>query len=92
MWLCLSHDTNVSSAPNSDYTHIAFSVSEADYQHLSERVTAECRIWKDNRSEGDSTYFLDPDGHKLEIHLGSLESRLAHYRGNPAKGVQVFEG
>jgi catechol 2,3-dioxygenase-like lactoylglutathione lyase family enzyme len=91
LWLCLSRDENARSSPHPDYSHIAFSVSDADYAAMSERLTAECVIWKDNKSEGASTYFLDPDGHKLEIHLGTLESRLSHYRANPSRGVRVFD-
>ena len=91
LWLCLSRDHHARSSPHPDYSHIAFSVSEADYGAMRERLMAECIIWKDNRSEGASTYFLDPDGHKLEIHLGSLESRLSHYRENPSKGVHILD-
>ncbi|HEX7819398.1 MAG TPA: VOC family protein [Sphingobium sp.] len=91
LWLCLSRDDQARSSPHPDYTHLAFSVTEKDYRRLSERVVAECVIWKDNNSEGASTYFLDPDGHKLEIHLGSLTTRLSHYRENPSKGVRVFD-
>ncbi|WP_029623528.1 VOC family protein [Sphingomonas sp. PAMC 26617] len=91
LWLCLSRDENTRSSPHPDYSHIAFSVPDVDYVALSERVTAEATVWKENKSEGASTYFLDPDGHKLEIHLGALETRLAHYRENPAKGVRVFD-
>lgn len=91
LWLCLSRDENARSTPHPDYSHIAFSVPDDDYAALSERVTAETMIWKENSSEGASSYFLDPDGHKLEIHLGALETRLSHYRENPAKGVRVFD-
>lgn len=91
LWLCLSHDDNVASSPSRDYSHIAFSVAEANYGDMSRRLAKECVIWKNNKSEGASTYFLDPDGHKLEIHLGSLETRLSHYRETPSKGVRVFD-
>lgn len=91
LWLCLSRDEDARSRPHPDYTHFAFSVAEADYSALSDRLVLECVIWKDNRSEGSSTYFLDPDGHKLEIHAGALESRLAHYREQPAKGMRIFD-
>lgn len=91
LWLCLSRDSEVRTAPHPDYTHLAFSVSEADYPDMSKRLVAECFVWKQDKSEGPSTYFLDPDGHKLEIHVGSLETRLAHYRQNPSKEVTIFE-
>lgn len=91
LWLCLSRDENARSSPHPDYSHIAFSVPAADYVAMSTRLTAEGVIWKDNKSEGASTYFLDPDGHKLEIHVGTLETRLSHYRENPSKGVRVFD-
>jgi catechol 2,3-dioxygenase-like lactoylglutathione lyase family enzyme len=91
LWLCLSHDSETRASPHPDYTHLAFSVSEADYCDLSKRLVAECVVWKDDNSEGASTYFLDPDGHKLEIHIGSLETRLAHYRQHPSKGVTIFD-
>jgi catechol 2,3-dioxygenase-like lactoylglutathione lyase family enzyme len=91
LWLCLSRDDRARSAPHPDYTHIAFSVADADYDALRAALTARCVIWKEDRSEGASTYFLDPDGHRLEIHLGTLETRLAHYRRDPASGVQVID-
>ncbi len=90
LWLCLSRDEQARTAPHPDYTHIAFSVSDADYPALSDRLKRSCVIWKKDGSEGVSTYFLDPDGHKLEIHVGTLESRLRHYRNHPEKGVRLI--
>lgn len=78
LWLCLSRDSLARSAPHPDYTHIAFWVDPSDVAELASQITARCQIWKSNQSEGDSIYFLDPDGYKLEIHVGSLTSRLAH--------------
>ncbi|RED12803.1 VOC family protein [Pontivivens insulae] len=77
LWLCLSKDT--ATTPTADYTHVAFDVAEADLPALTARLMAHgARQWKENRSEGGSFYFLDPDGHRLELHAGSLASRLAH--------------
>lgn len=78
LWLCLSLDPDTRCEPTPDYTHIAFDIAAEDFQTAVERVAnAGAILWKDNRSEGDSLYFLDPDGHKLELHVGSLRSRLA---------------
>jgi catechol 2,3-dioxygenase-like lactoylglutathione lyase family enzyme len=90
LWLCLSHDETTRTTPHPDYSHAAFSVSPADFDALSVRVRKEAVVWKDNRSEGPSLYFLDPDGHELELHVGSLASRLAHYRANPSSNVVIF--
>ncbi|TPW27058.1 VOC family protein [Pararhizobium mangrovi] len=92
LWLCLSYDA--AAGPRADYTHIAFDVSEADLAAFAERAKdakRAVRIWKDNRSEGASLYLLDPDGHKLELHVGLLESRLSHYRNHPSPGRRIFD-
>jgi catechol 2,3-dioxygenase-like lactoylglutathione lyase family enzyme len=91
LWLCLSLDKVARTEPHSDYTHVAFDVASEDFEALSARVRAIARLWKENGSEGQSLYFLDPDGHKLELHVGSLESRLAHYRANPVNGRHIFD-
>jgi hypothetical protein len=46
--------------------------------------------WRENRSEGASFYFLDPDGHKIEAHVGDLVSRLEACRQRPYAGMKFF--
>ncbi len=78
LWLCLSRDPATRVEPTPDYTHVAFDIAAEDFETGAERVRdSGATIWKDNRSEGDSVYFPDPDGRKLELHVGSLRSRLA---------------
>lgn len=49
-------------------------------------------VWKDNKSEGQSFYFLDQDGHKLKLHVGDLSSRLAQCREKPYSGMRFSPG
>lgn len=84
LWLCLALDPAARTARREDYTHLALDARLDEFDALSTRIRAMARIWKENRSEGASVYFLDPDGHRLELHVGSLETRLAHYRAHPA--------
>lgn len=78
LWLALEVDPDVRKGPLPEYTHFAFSVAREDFEELATRIRKSgAVIFKDNVSEGDSLYFLDPDGHKLEIHVGDLASRLA---------------
>lgn len=54
--------------PVADYTHVAFNVLSTDYLKLNEKFkNAGIETLKDNTSEGESFYFLDPDAHKLEL-------------------------
>ncbi|WP_224814437.1 VOC family protein [Hasllibacter sp. MH4015] len=89
IWLCLERADHVTT--RADDTHIALSCGKADFDALAARISARAALWKVNRSEGASLYFLDPDGHKLELHIGDLASRLVHYRSHPDKGVRVLK-
>lgn len=85
LWLCLSLGQTESVK---DYTHFAFSLSESDYERLVIKLKQYgVKQWQENTSEGESFYFLDPDGHKLELHLGSLETRLAELKTSPYQGL-----
>jgi catechol 2,3-dioxygenase-like lactoylglutathione lyase family enzyme len=90
LWLCLSVDSVVTD--KQDYTHYAFTISAAEFDDFVARLNAHGAVmWKSNKSEGESYYFLDPDGHKLEIHIGSLAQRLAACRENPYAGMVFFD-
>lgn len=94
LWLCLSVDAQRTEVPpqQSDYTHYAFSVNESDFSTVVARLEqAGVVSWKVNKSEGDSWYFLDPDGHKLEAHVGNLALRLEACREKPYKGMVFFD-
>ena len=92
LWLCLSLDPLRSSEPCADYTHYAFSLDAAVFSTFVAKLkAANVREWRDNRSEGASFYFLDPDGHKLEAHVGDLASRLAACRQKPYAGMRFYD-
>lgn len=92
LWLCLTRDTHVRAGPLPEYTHVALSVDRADFNAFSRKVAEGAHpTWKENTSEGESIYLLDPDGHKLEVHAGSLESRLASLRKEPYDGLALYD-
>ncbi|MEL4015116.1 fosfomycin resistance glutathione transferase [Dryocola clanedunensis] len=88
LWLCLSADAV---APQEDYTHYAFSIRSEDFDAFAAQLKSSgVKEWKTNKSEGKSIYFLDPDGHKLEIHDGDLESRLNACMRQPYEKMEFF--
>lgn len=90
-WIALLEGRKTRLSPLPEYTHVAFSVSSEEFGALSERIRlAGAAIWQENRSEGASLYFLDPNGHKLEIHAGDIHTRLASARKNPWEGLEIF--
>jgi len=92
LWLCLTLDERRPQEPLPEYTHYAFSISEEQFSpFVAKLIQAGVIEWKSNSSEGDSFYFLDPDGHKLEVHVGGLESRLNQCRERPYTGMEFFD-
>ncbi len=89
LWLCLSVDAAAASARREDYTHYAFAIEAEDFEAAADRIARRARLWKTNASEGASLYFLDPDNHRLELHVGDLETRLAHYRARGDCRVRI---
>lgn len=85
LWFCLSSGR---ASPAKDYSHVSFSISQSDFSMFKDKLRKlGIKEWKANASEGDSLYFLDPDGHKLEIHVGSLETRLSDIKSKPYDGA-----
>lgn len=75
-WFCLNLDPK--RKPGECYTHYAFTVSQPDFDKMRQRlIQAGIASFKENTSPGDSFYFLDPDGHLLELHTGDWQSRVA---------------
>lgn len=86
LWLCLACDPVT---PRQDYTHLALNIAPEHFDAFAEHLRARgIPEWKTNTSEGQSLYVLDPDGHRLEIHAGSLASRLESLRAHPYRGLK----
>ncbi len=72
------------------YNHVAFKISEADYDASLERIRSLELPLREGRAriegEGRSIYFHDHDNHLFELHTGTLAGRLARYaRGRSSK-------
>jgi catechol 2,3-dioxygenase-like lactoylglutathione lyase family enzyme len=71
------------SLPEKSYNHVAFKISEKDYDIYLERIKTlglEIKAARDRiLGEGRSIYFYDYDNHLFELHTGLLEERLREY-------------
>jgi catechol 2,3-dioxygenase-like lactoylglutathione lyase family enzyme len=90
-WICLNYDPQARSAALAEYTHVAFSVALSEIDDFEKRLRDFGAIpWQENRSPGRSFYFLDPDGHKLELHCSDLQSRLQELKRQPPRELTIF--
>ncbi|MBX9787094.1 MAG: VOC family protein [Alphaproteobacteria bacterium] len=88
-WFCLNVD-DLRQA-NLCYTHYAFSVNENDFESMSLRIIESgAFIFKENTSPGASLYFLDPDDHKLEIHVGDWKARVMAKKQDPELWKEII--
>ena len=69
--------------PSRTYNHIAFKISDVDYDECLTRIKSLGLEVREGRSrvegEGRSIYFYDYDNHMFELHTGTLDERLACY-------------
>lgn len=92
LWIALNQEDIERQPGPQSYTHIAFTVSEDEFDPAvqalmeagAEILPGRTRDERDKRS----VYFLDPDGHMFEFHTGGLEDRLNYYRAE--KGHMIF--
>lgn len=74
------------SLPTRTYNHIAFKISEEDFETYKSRILELGVDFKPPRprvaGEGRSLYFYDFDNHLFEIHTGTLSQRLERYKTN----------
>jgi catechol 2,3-dioxygenase-like lactoylglutathione lyase family enzyme len=91
LWVAMIYDEKRRAEKASEYTHVAFSISPQGFTEMSQRIVASgAEIWQENRSEGASLYFTDPNGHKLELHASDLATRLQTAKAEPWAGLEFF--
>lgn len=81
LWLVIMEGPSL---PEQTYNHIAFQISDSEFDAYKERLLHAGVPMRESRSripgEGRSLYFYDYDNHLFELHTGTLEERLAAYR------------
>ena len=88
VWVALVCDKT---EETSDYTHIAFHVEKEEYEKTVFALKAYgVQEWRENTTEGESFYFKDPCGNKLELHYSTLENRIESRKGCRDRNVMWY--
>ena len=80
IWIAIMEGNSLSER---SYNHIAFQISEDEYDGYIERIERAGAQIKETRpreeGEGRSIYFYDFDNHLFELHTGTLAEHLKCY-------------
>lgn len=80
VWICIMEGEPLKERT---YNHIAFQISESDFDAYVNRIEAFGLYTRPERpritGEGRSIYFYDDDNHLFELHTGTLDARLKAY-------------
>lgn len=88
LWLAFVQQEKVESR---GYAHLAFFVTEAELGRLKRKLLAYGSVeWQANRTEGDSFYFTDPSGNKLELHATTLADRIEYGKTHWGSEVEWY--
>ena len=83
LWIAIMQGDSL---PEKTYNHLAFKITEKDYELYAARVRSLELDVNEGRSrvegEGHSLYFYDYDNHLFELHTGTLNQRLQNYLRN----------
>lgn len=85
LWVALNEEKDI---PRNEiqysYTHTAFAIEEREYNSWYQWLKKNNVNILEGRTrdlrDKQSIYFTDPDGHKLELHTGTLENRMNYYK------------
>lgn len=92
LWFCIEEDPYARSTELPEQTFISFSVKQDDFSKLVQKIRdSGVTIFNENVSEGESFYFVDPNGHKLEIQVGDWSSRMAKVKKEASQDTEFFE-
>jgi glutathione S-transferase fosA5 len=89
--VALDKSQNPNAWPGSDFSHIAFTVDLEIFSELKIRLLQfGVKSWIEYKTEGESFYFLDPNGHKFELATSSLVNRIEDAKKNWNWGEQII--
>jgi len=91
LWLALVADYGLKPIQSQGYSHVAFSASPSALALLVAKLKAAGVVCWQKADTQESFYFLDPDGHQLELHSGNLRSRLAVRAALHEAGVAIYD-